>query len=114
MTLNELIKKSKQISWMLTSGDIPLTMNGQPIETYDITLEGENGNYHADIKILAHNESGFEIIDWPDIQYYMELEGFEENATLIEPHGALGIDSSTYLVSKEWLESLNDEDNEEQ
>lgn len=48
----------------------------------------------------------YEIIDWPEIQYYMELEGFEANATLIEPNGAMGIDSSTYLVSKEWLKSL--------
>ena len=37
MTLNELLKKGKEISWMLTSGDIPLTMNGEPIEIIDIT-----------------------------------------------------------------------------
>lgn len=55
----------------------------------------------------------FEIIGWPDIQYFMELEGFDENATLIESHGALGIDSSTYLVSKEWLESLGEEEEDE-
>ena len=52
MTLNELLKKGQKISWMLTSGDIPLTMNGQPVEIYDITLEGSNG-YHADIKVIA-------------------------------------------------------------
>lgn len=56
MTLNELLKKGRQVSWMLTSGDIPLTMNGQPIEIYDITLEGENGNYWADIKVIAKEE----------------------------------------------------------
>lgn len=54
----------------------------------------------------------FEIIGWPDIQYYMDLEGFDENATLIEPNDNLGIGSSTYLVSREWLELLNDEDEE--
>lgn len=52
----------------------------------------------------------FEIIGWPDIQCFMELEGFNANATLIEPHAALGIDSSTYLVSKEWLKSLGEEE----
>lgn len=52
MTLNDLIKKGQRISWMLTSGDIPLTMNGEPIEITDITLEGENGNYRADIKTI--------------------------------------------------------------
>ena len=56
----------------------------------------------------------FEIIGWPDIQYFMELEGFNANATLIEPHGALGIDSSTYLVSREWLDSLGEEEEEEE
>ena len=56
MTLNELIKNGIQISRCLTSGDIPLTMNGEPIEITDITLEGENGNYWADIKAVAKKE----------------------------------------------------------
>ncbi len=51
----------------------------------------------------------YEIIGWPDIQYFMDLEGFNENATLIEPNDNLSISSSTYLVSKEWLESLGEE-----
>ena len=54
----------------------------------------------------------FEIIGWPDIQELME--DFDENATLIEPHGALGIDSCTYLVSKEWLESLGEEEEDKE
>ena len=28
----------------------------------------------------------YEIIGWPDIQAYMELEGFEENSTRSEEH----------------------------
>ena len=56
MTLNELLNKGKEISWMLTSGDIPLTMNGEPIEIVDITLEGENGNYWADLKVIERKE----------------------------------------------------------
>ena len=51
----------------------------------------------------------FEIIGWPDIQAFMDCDGFDENATLIDPNPNLGIDSSTYLVSKEWLESLGEE-----
>lgn len=51
----------------------------------------------------------YKIIGWPDIQYFMELDGFDENATLIEPNGNMGIDVSTYLVDKEWLESLGEE-----
>ena len=52
---------------------------------------------------------GYEIIGWPDIQYLMELEDFHEYATLIEPNDSMGIGSSTYLVDKEWLESLDKE-----
>lgn len=48
----------------------------------------------------------YEIIEWPDIQSYMELEGFRENSALIEPNDNLGIGSSTYLVSVEWLKSI--------
>ena len=47
----------------------------------------------------------YEIIDFPEIQYYMDKEGFEENATLITPNENMGIGSSTYLVKIEWLKS---------
>ena len=50
----------------------------------------------------------YEIIEWPDIQDIMNEEGFVENATLIEPNDSMGIGSSTYLVNKEWLESLGE------
>ena len=50
----------------------------------------------------------FEIIGWPDIQEYMEWSDFHDNAALIDPNENLGIGSSTYLVSKEWLESLDE------
>lgn len=50
----------------------------------------------------------FELIGWPEIQFYMELDGFTENSTLVDPNTNIGIDSSTYLVSKSWLESLID------
>lgn len=49
------------------------------------------------------------IIGWPDIQDIMDAEGFADNATLIEPNDNMGIGSSTYLVDKEWLKSLEEE-----
>ena len=49
------------------------------------------------------------IIGWPDIQDIMDEEGFGDNAALIEPNDSMGIGSSTYLVDKEWLESLEEE-----
>lgn len=48
----------------------------------------------------------FEIIGWPEIQEFMDFHGFKENSTLIESNEKLGIGSSTYLVSKKWLENL--------
>ncbi len=50
MTANKLILSLRDVVYMLTSGDIPVTMNGKPIEITDVTLEGENGNYSCDIK----------------------------------------------------------------
>ena len=48
----------------------------------------------------------YEIIGWPDIQDIMDEAGFANNTALIEPNDSMGIGSSTYLVDKEWLESL--------
>jgi len=49
---------------------------------------------------------GYTIIGWPDIQAFMDLDGFEDNATLINENDSMGIDSSTYLVSVGWLNSI--------
>ena len=49
----------------------------------------------------------YEIIGWPDIQAYMELEEFEENSTLITPNDNIGIGNSTYLINKEWDDSVS-------
>lgn len=54
------------------------------------------------------NMEDYVIVGWPDIQDIMDKEGFEDNATLIEPNDSMGIGSSTYLVDKEWLESLEE------
>ena len=67
--------------------------------------------FTVDIPPIENNaitffEDSFEIIGWPDIQAYMDLEGFEENSTLINQNDNIGIGSSTYLISKDWLKSL--------
>ena len=56
--------------------------------------------------ILYMMMDDFIVIGWPEIQKYMELEGFEENTALITPNPYLGIDSSTYLVDKNWYNSI--------
>lgn len=48
----------------------------------------------------------YEVIGWPEIQYYMEYEGFKENSSLVEPNDNIGIGSSTYLISVEWLKQI--------
>lgn len=48
----------------------------------------------------------YEVVGWPEIQDYMEFEGFKANSTLIEPNDAMGIGSSTYLINRKWIESL--------
>lgn len=58
--------------------------------------------------MLYNKMDEYDIIGWPDIQAFMVLEGFEENATLINPNDNMGIGSSTYLVDREWLESLEE------
>ena len=50
----------------------------------------------------------YEIIGWPEIQNFSDLDDFNEHATLVEPNDSMGIGSSTYLVEKEWIESLKD------
>lgn len=47
------------------------------------------------------------IIDWPEIQYYMDKPGFEENAFLInDEKGLEKFGSSAYFINKEWVDSL--------
>lgn len=48
----------------------------------------------------------YEIIEWPDIQAFMDLDGFEQHSTLIYPNDYMGIGSSTYLVEVEWLRKI--------
>ena len=48
------------------------------------------------------------IVEWPEIQELMDKEGFEKNTTLITPNDSMSIGSSTYLVDKEWLKSLEE------
>ena len=50
-SMNELIKGLRDISARLTSGDIPIKVNGKEISSIDVTLEGENGDYWCNITI---------------------------------------------------------------
>lgn len=47
----------------------------------------------------------YEIVCWPDIQFLMEMEGFRDNAYLInDKKGIEEFGSSAYFVKSDWLE----------
>lgn len=50
----------------------------------------------------------YTIIEWPKIQDLMDLEGFEENAYLInDEKGIENFGSSAYFVNTSWLKELH-------
>lgn len=51
MTVNGLFARLRNVILMLTSGDIPVTVNGRPVEITSVSLEGSDGEYRCDIKI---------------------------------------------------------------
>ena len=51
------------------------------------------------------NDEIFELVTFPDVQALMELEGFEENSSLINDEPLLSeYGSSAYFVRKTWLD----------
>lgn len=47
------------------------------------------------------------LIEFPEIQEYMELEGFEEHSSLADCDK---FGSSAYFVEEEWLDEINREE----
>ena len=55
-----------------------------------------------------NDEDDFTIIQWPDIQAFMDIEGFDENACLANDDYFLDIyGSSAYFVNKNWLNKIS-------
>ena len=53
---------------------------------------------------------GYVVVTWPEIQHYMGLPGFDENAFLVnDEEGLEKFGSSAYFVDEDWL---NDSDAE--
>jgi hypothetical protein len=49
----------------------------------------------------------YTVIQWPEIQDIMELEGFRENSHLINDERGLELyGSSAYFVNTEWLDNF--------
>lgn len=56
MTVNQLMDMLRQISWKLTSGDIPITINNHSVDITDVTLEGNSGTYWCNINLKESEE----------------------------------------------------------
>lgn len=81
-------------------------------EEYDTALEELEEEIKDRELTDLYPDYEYDVIGWPAIQFYMGLKGFKENSTLIEPSNSLGIRSSTYLVSKKWIDSISNENTE--
>lgn len=47
------------------------------------------------------------IVQWPEIQEFMEIEGFEENSYLInDEKGLANFGSSAYFVNTKWIDKF--------
>lgn len=52
----------------------------------------------------------YELVTWPEIQEYMDSEGFEEHSCLADDDYFFGTyGSSAYFVDKEWKEKVDNE-----
>ena len=52
------------------------------------------------------------VVQWPEVQELMDKEGFKENSFLVnDPLGLDEFGSSAYFVSTEWLNIIENENN---
>lgn len=66
------------------------------------------------MKLKTHKTMAYIPIGWPEIQHYMELPGFDENAYLInDEQGMEDFGSSAYFVDEDWLNDLPNEDDDD-
>jgi len=70
----------------------------ESIDTYKRTIKD---------RILSNSDE-FVVITWPEIQFLMNIEGFAENASLINDDKLVDkYGSSAYFVRKQWLDSIS-------
>ena len=80
--------------------EFPDEEDKEPEEDLETTnLEMWDGGYRDEDLV------GYEVVLWPDSQYLMELDGFYENAYLINDiEGLEMFGSAAYVVDKNWLD----------
>lgn len=64
------------------------------------------------IEHLLESDELFTVVTWPEIQYYMTVDGFDENSHLIDDNEGLDeYGSSSYMVSVKWMLQMDLFDN---
>ena len=54
---------------------------------------------------MTMDKDTFEVVCWPESQTLMGIDGFDENAYLVnDDKGLLEFGSSAYFVNRRWLE----------
>lgn len=54
-------------------------------------------------KMLPSKDDEFILVTWPDIQYYYDLDGWEDNSFLVnDENGLEQYGSSAYFLKKSW------------
>ena len=54
---------------------------------------------------MTMDKDTFEVVCWPESQTLMDIDGFDENAYLVnDDKGLLEFGSAAYLVKRRWLE----------
>lgn len=95
---------------------LPTRINKEFISSEFIWENTPEGNsFWADIdrrfvKLFTLNSASekWTVVQWPEIQNLMDLEGFEDNAYLInDEKGLNNFGSSAYFVNENWLKTLN-------
>ena len=58
----------------------------------------------------TQNSEKYVVVTWPEIQFYMNREGFNENAYLInDEKGMEEFGSSAYFVNEQWAQKIEKE-----
>ena len=79
-------------------------------DTYkDITWENSPIEItHKNIPEIDFGEPDYNVITWPDIQNYMNIDGFEEHSILLNSEEEIKkYGSSAYLIEYKWLKKAN-------
>ncbi len=94
--------------------ELHLTIKGQDDSYYYNNLDDNEFSFGVDGDMptnyistfdTGEYDNGFVVITWPDIQDFMELDGFKDNAVLLNSDAFIDeYGGSAYLVRQSWID----------